>query len=248
MLGPIFSAVGGALLDNIFAKDRQEDSQAFSAQQYATRYQTQTKDMIAAGLNPMLAANQGPGSSPSSSPASAGNNFTQAALQAENLKAQARLTNAQAAVVEKTGQMKAEADLANVESQTTLNQAQLDNVQATFHKITAETTQSAAQAKLIEQQTNKVIEEIKNIPMEGKRLEEAVFQTRRLGMLQARQWETEGQRYDFVKAQAAKILAETGLLKYDLAAVEKLDNMGREAKQLQPLIDIFKIILTRPSK
>lgn len=40
----------------------QED---FQAQQYATRYQTTVKDMEAAGLNPMLAYSQGPGSSPS---------------------------------------------------------------------------------------------------------------------------------------------------------------------------------------
>lgn len=37
----------------------------FQAQQYASRYQTTVKDMEAAGLNPMLAYSQGPGSSPS---------------------------------------------------------------------------------------------------------------------------------------------------------------------------------------
>lgn len=37
----------------------------FQAQQYGTRYQTTVKDMEAAGLNPMLAYSQGPGSSPS---------------------------------------------------------------------------------------------------------------------------------------------------------------------------------------
>ena len=35
----------GAILDILGAKNRQEDAQAFSAQQYATRYQTQTEDM-----------------------------------------------------------------------------------------------------------------------------------------------------------------------------------------------------------
>ena len=32
----IIGAVGGALLDNVFASNRQEDAQSFSAQQYAT--------------------------------------------------------------------------------------------------------------------------------------------------------------------------------------------------------------------
>ena len=46
------------------AQQNQANAQAFSAQQYATRYQTTTKDLQAAGLNPMLAVAQGPGSAP----------------------------------------------------------------------------------------------------------------------------------------------------------------------------------------
>ena len=49
--------------------DRSQDvaasNNAWSAQQYATRYQTQVKDLEAAGLNPMLAYGQSPGSAPS---------------------------------------------------------------------------------------------------------------------------------------------------------------------------------------
>lgn len=44
----------GGLLGNDAAEDRQNDAQAFSAQQFATRYQTQVADLKAAGLNPML--------------------------------------------------------------------------------------------------------------------------------------------------------------------------------------------------
>lgn len=43
---------------------RAHEAQDFSAQQFATRYQTQVRDLIAAGLNPMLAYHQSPGSSP----------------------------------------------------------------------------------------------------------------------------------------------------------------------------------------
>lgn len=46
------------------AEKQQHQAQDFSAQQYATRYQTQVKDLKAAGLNPMLAVNQSPGSAP----------------------------------------------------------------------------------------------------------------------------------------------------------------------------------------
>ena len=41
---------------------------AWSAQQFATRYQTTVKDLTAAGLNPMLAYTQGGGSPPTAQP------------------------------------------------------------------------------------------------------------------------------------------------------------------------------------
>ncbi len=44
--------------------DQAAANNAWSAQQYATRYQTQVKDLQAAGLNPMLAYSQSPGSAP----------------------------------------------------------------------------------------------------------------------------------------------------------------------------------------
>jgi hypothetical protein len=242
MLGALLPIAGG-ILDNIFAGQRQEDAQAFSAQQYATRHQTQVKDLIAAGLNPMLSASQGPGSSPQSSAASPGNNFTQAALQAENLKAQARLTNAQAAVLEKTGQDQANAQLDLTKAQGNLTSAQLDNVQAEFHNILARTAQSVSQAKQIEAQTDKIIAEIKNVPLEGRRLEMAASQLYSSASLLSQQQLTESQRWDLVKAQAKKVLAETGLINYDLAAAAKLDNLGREATQLKPIVEILKTIL-----
>jgi methionine synthase II (cobalamin-independent) len=45
--------------------DLANQANQFSAQQYATRYQTTVKDLEAAGLNPMLAYGQGAGSPPS---------------------------------------------------------------------------------------------------------------------------------------------------------------------------------------
>jgi len=45
--------------------DQAQQANAFSAQQFATRYQTTMADMRAAGLNPMLAYMQGGGSPPS---------------------------------------------------------------------------------------------------------------------------------------------------------------------------------------
>ena len=66
--GPAGAAVGaqigGGIDTNFQNHSSASQAQDFSAQQYATRYQTQVADMKAAGLNPMLAYSQSPGSSP----------------------------------------------------------------------------------------------------------------------------------------------------------------------------------------
>lgn len=58
------SLLGGAL-KNRQAADAAASANAFSADQFATRYQTTVKDLEAAGLSPMLAYSQGGGSPPS---------------------------------------------------------------------------------------------------------------------------------------------------------------------------------------
>lgn len=71
MVFPVAAAViGGAnllggMLTNEANKDIAESNNQWSAEQYAKRYQVQTADMKAAGLNPMLAYNASPGSAPS---------------------------------------------------------------------------------------------------------------------------------------------------------------------------------------
>ncbi len=63
LVGGLFSLLGGERRNDAQA-EQAAAANAFSAQQFATRYQTTVKDMEAAGLNPMLAYSQGGGVSP----------------------------------------------------------------------------------------------------------------------------------------------------------------------------------------
>lgn len=60
-----------AWYNNRSALHRQHEAQDFEKEMYQHRYQYQVQDLMAAGLNPMLAYLQSPGSAPSMSPASA---------------------------------------------------------------------------------------------------------------------------------------------------------------------------------
>ena len=60
------------------AQANQASANAFSASQYASRYQTTVKDLMAAGLNPMLAYSQGAGNSPTAQAAPTFNKWSQA--------------------------------------------------------------------------------------------------------------------------------------------------------------------------
>jgi len=70
--------IGGQLTNDRTA-DTAAANNAWSAEQYASRYQTQVKDLKAAGLNPMLAYNQSPGSAPTAQAVQFQNPVTSAA-------------------------------------------------------------------------------------------------------------------------------------------------------------------------
>ena len=109
-LSALGSLAGGALgfigqgETNRANADMMNANNAWSAQQFATRYQTTVKDLEAAGLNPMLAYGQGGGAPPSSVPiATQANKFAGAgdvagkAVGAANTAIQTQLTDAQVA-------------------------------------------------------------------------------------------------------------------------------------------------------
>lgn len=144
----------------------------WSAAQYASRYQTMTKDLQAAGLNPMLAYSQSPGSAPSAQAVTFQNPMHSAVeayhksserdvmgAQIENLKAdvhlkaaqadaaeaQARQSNAQATATT-LGTLNQSSSNALTKAQTASTYSQIEVNKATLPKIAQEIVTGGAQA------------------------------------------------------------------------------------------------------
>lgn len=221
----ILGTVGAGLVNNLFAGSRQDDAQSFSAQQYATRYQTTVKDMEAAGLNPMLAYGGISGSSPTSSAASAGGMGDVGAT-----VNQSRMTSAQ---------------VANIAADTENKKAQADLIEAQAAQAWSTAGQAQANTGLINANANKAIAELENIPKEGKRLDRLANMLYEQANLMSQQQLTESQKYEVLKATVSKIKSETGLLDLDIEAAKSLDNLGRTSKELKPIVDMLRVFMRK---
>lgn len=69
MLGALIGGLGGALLTNKFAKDRQKEQRDYSTAMSDTAHQREVKDLRAAGLNPILSAGGSGASTPTTAAA-----------------------------------------------------------------------------------------------------------------------------------------------------------------------------------
>jgi hypothetical protein len=127
--------------------------------------------------------------------------------------------------------------------QDTLTPAVQSGVSA--YQGTSSANLAQEQELVAEATVDKIIEEIKNVPLEGERLFRAANLLYMQANLASQQQLTESQRYDNVKAATAKLLQETDLIGLDVEAARTLDNIGREAKQLQPIIEIMKSFIRR---
>jgi len=234
MLGELFS-VGSTLLNHALASSRQDDAQSFSAQQFATRYQTSVKDMEAAGLNPALAYQQGGGSPPSSTAASASGGDVGAmhlqsklnSAQIANIEAQTRKTTAEAQITEDVG---------------------LDQAKATLNKTLVDVGLSSSQIAKVDAETTNIIATLHNITSDTERIKAATRMLGQQAQLMSSQATTEAQRQVVLQNQAKLIVAQTGLANLDLKAAQDLGNIGREMGQLKPIFDILMQLIqsTRP--
>lgn len=220
----IIGSVGGSLLsgflNNSAASARQDNAQEFSAQQYATRYQTTVKDMQSAGLNPMLAYGGISGSSPTSSAASSAGTPD---LGASFL--QSKMNSAQ---------------VANIQADTENKKASADLIEAQALNQRASAGAASASVGQINATVDKIREEIKNVPEEGKRLRQMVQMLADQGALMAQQGETQVSQRKHIEAMISKLGSEVNLNNLDISAAEDLDNLGRKSKQLQAVVDLLK--------
>jgi hypothetical protein len=214
------ASIGGGLDANKAREEAAQSANEFSASQYASRYQTQAKDMQAAGLNPMLAYMQAPGSSP-----------TGQSYQPSNAFERASSDYASAANVERQGQQ--------IEANTAVQRAEMWLKDAQTSLAGASAEQSRAATGKLEVESKKIVEEIKNVPLEGDRLIALVKNLASSTTLINAQSNTEAQRAIQMKWLALKTMVEGDLLTLDREAITKFENFGKESSQFKPLVEMI---------
>ena len=228
------AALGGSLLGNVLTNDsartRAHEAQDFSAEQYASRWQTTTKDMQAAGLNPMLAYMQGVGSSPSGvqAPVADYGEAIGRGVSAANTYMQKQVNSAQVANID--------ADTENKKSQSALIDAQTQLALSSAGAANANIAQ-------IQATTDKIVAEAKNVPIEGDRLRAVITNIAAQTGLTETQVVTQHYSWPQIQAITQKVLTETGMMNLDFDQLKRLDNVGKMAKELRPVVDLIRSII-----
>jgi hypothetical protein len=109
----------------------------------------------------------------------------------------------------------------------------------------ASAAQAEASVQQIDATVDKIKEETKNLPAQR----EQIYYTIRLLAEQAEKTiaetgNTKQATFNLV-ATVKKLQAETTLLNLDVDAAKLLDNLGRESKQLQPVVDVVRSLLRK---
>ena len=228
----------GAEQQNRRQQEAAEQAQAFSAQQFATRYQTTVADMKAAGLNPMLAYSQGGGSPPSGVQANVPANSGAAAVGGY----QAAKANS--------------AQVANIEADTANKSAQADLWRAQAGAANASAGQANASVGQIQQATEKIKKEIENMPSgmvngltvgqwNTNILRRTAEMLKEQAFNYAEQGHTQEQQRDYLRQLAAKLVQDTKLAEIDVRAASAFGEVGKTVGALRPFLELIYNALVR---
>jgi len=115
------------------------------------------------------------------------------------------------------------------------NRTQVSSAQSAQYE--AQTGLTNTQVKQVEAATDKIREEIQNIPLEGNRLKQLIFlMSEQEGLYRAQGYEAL-ERIRMHQQTIRKLIEETKVIGAEASAIESLNNIGREYGQLKPLID-----------
>lgn len=208
------------------AADSTAAANAFSAQQYASRWQTTVKDMEAAGLNPMLAYQQGVGSQPTGQAAQYQDTISPAvaSFQAQNLQESQQEANYGSAAA-------ARANVKLMNETVNKTKQEVENLQSTKDQI-------AAVIKNLGQQYENLRDEGNNI----KATNQQIVATTRKILKEIPKIDAETLRQTAETALTGK---ETQLKGYDVEAAKGAGNIGREFQQYKPVLDLLTNILRK---
>jgi hypothetical protein len=215
---------------------------AFQERMSNSAYQRQVKDLEAAGLNPMLAYVKGGGASTPTGTVAQMQNATMAGIQSAESASRAYLAQKQAPKVEAETK-KVGAETENVGADTILKRANTLYALAQKEVAGATADEKRSNINLLESQARKIGEEVKNIPLEGKRLIQAARQLDAAAELAGYQKLTEKERAGQMRALITKTLIEGKLLNFDLESIKSTDNLGKDFGQYKPIIDTMISII-----
>ncbi|AXH77392.1 MAG: DNA pilot protein [Microviridae sp.] len=236
--GPAGAAIGGSIgggLDAGFAgqatnaanAQQAEDNRAFQERMSSTAYQRAVADMKAAGLNPMLAYSQGGASSPGGAQATFSNPEL-AAAQATSSYAQANQAGVQVEATQASaGESRARTVLAERTADKTVQE--ISNLQTTQDQAKALIDNLRLEGQNLVKQNWNLTEVGNQLRASVELIQKQVVQT---GVM------TEKAQFETLLIKAQEILAN-----YDVQAARSMGNIGREAGQLKPVIDLLKGIL-----
>jgi hypothetical protein len=195
---------------------------AFSAQQYANRWQTTVNDMKAAGLNPMLAYSQGVGSAqPSGQMAQFQDTISPAVATFQNQNLQESQASSNYASASQATQ---NAVLINKTVEKT--SAEIKNLGSTYDQI-------GAMVKNLAQELQNLQDQNANIKMQNDVLKETARKiSRESGLI-----ESETALNNTRNAVAG---FERDLKQGEVKAMNNLGNFGNEYKQVAPILDLLK--------